>query len=74
MKGFGYVQFKREESARIAVNKCRSEEPLEMDGRVLGIDYEEGGAKGSYRMMNDKGGQDWVKQEKKKNKKRRIKK
>lgn len=46
LKGFGYVEFKREESSEIAVKKSGL---LSMSGRALVIDFETGAAKGSFR-------------------------
>jgi len=46
LKGFGYVDFKREESCDIAIKKNGT---LLIKGRPVIIDYEEGQAKGSYK-------------------------
>lgn len=46
LKGFGYVDFKREDSAEIAVKKSGT---VVIRDRNIVIDYETTGAKGSYR-------------------------
>jgi nucleolin len=46
LKGFGYIDFKREDSAEIAVKKSGQ---LSVKGRPLVIDYETGAPKGSFR-------------------------
>jgi len=51
LKGFGYIDFKREDSADIAVRKC-STGTVTVKGRVVAADYETKEPKGSF-----KGGQ-----------------
>jgi nucleolin len=46
LKGFGYVEFKRDDSAEIAVKKSGS---LSVNGRPLLIDFETGAPKGSFK-------------------------
>lgn len=48
LKGFGYIDFKREDSAEIAVRKCSSGS-VAVKGRVVTADYETGTPKGSFR-------------------------
>lgn len=51
LKGFGYVDFKREDSAEIAVKKTGS---ITMKGRALLIDFETGQAKMSFKKQKDR--------------------
>ena len=46
MKGFGYVEYKREDSAETAVNKSGS---ISLHGRKVQVDYETGAPKASYK-------------------------
>lgn len=50
-KGFGYVEFKREESAEIAVKKSAT---LVVKGRPVFIDFETGAPKASYKAKDSK--------------------
>jgi nucleolin len=58
-KGFCYVEFKREESARIAVNKSGK---LEVNGRPMYVDYEVKQPKMGYRKQGES--QYWQKTQK----------
>lgn len=49
LKGFGYIEFKREESVEIAVRKSGS---IIFQGRALLCDFETGKPKGSFRGAN----------------------
>lgn len=51
LKGFGYVDFKREDSAEIAVKKTGS---ITMKGRALLIDFETGQAKMSFKKQKER--------------------
>ena len=55
LKGFGYVDFKREDSAEIAVKKSGI---LNIKGRPLVIDFETGTPKMSFRTAD---GKSWAK-------------
>lgn len=54
-KGFGYVDFVKEESAEIAVKKQGT---IRVKGRLVAIDYESGKPKGSFRTED---GRNWKK-------------
>ena len=54
LKGFGYVEFKNEESAGIAVKKCLSPEGIAVKGRPVLCDFETGQAKGSFKPRQTK--------------------
>ena len=49
LKGFGYVDFKSEESAEIAVKKSLSSEGIAVKGRPTICDFETGQPKGSFK-------------------------
>lgn len=49
LKGFGYVEFKREESAEIAVKKSGQ---VDVKGRKVIIDFETGAPRASYKGKN----------------------
>lgn len=49
LKGFGYVEFKSEESAGIAVKKSLSSEGIAVKGRPVICDFETGQPKGSFK-------------------------
>ena len=49
LKGFGYIEFKSEESAEIAVKKSLSGEGIKVKGRSVVCDFETGKPKGSFR-------------------------
>lgn len=51
LKGFGYVEFKREDSAEVAVKKSGS---LQLKGRAIAVDYETRGPKAGYKGMPGK--------------------
>jgi len=53
LKGFGYVDFKSEESAEIAMKKC-AVTPLSINGRPATCDFETGVPKGSFRETDGK--------------------
>jgi RNA recognition motif-containing protein len=54
LKGFGYVDFKSEESAEIAVNKSVYGGGINVKGRPVICDFETGQAKGSYKPLGSK--------------------
>jgi RNA recognition motif-containing protein len=49
LKGFGYVEFKNEDAAGIAVKKCLSSEGIAVKGRPVICDFETGQPKGSFK-------------------------
>ena len=51
LKGFGYVDFSREDSAEIAVKKSTA---ICIRGRPILIDYETGKAKAGFKNFNNK--------------------
>jgi RNA recognition motif-containing protein len=53
LKGFGYIEFKSEQSAEIAVKKSLSSEGITVKGRPVICDYETGQAKGSFKPRFD---------------------
>lgn len=50
LKGFGYIEFKREDSAEIAVKKSGS---IRLKGRIISADFETSGPKKGYKGLND---------------------
>lgn len=46
LKGFGYIDFKREDSADIAVKKSGN---IVIQGRIISVDYESSGPKAGYK-------------------------
>jgi hypothetical protein len=53
LKGFGYLEFKGEQSAEIAVKKSLSAEGILVKGRPTICDYETGQPKGSFKARQD---------------------
>lgn len=51
LKGFGYVEYKREDSTEIAVKKSGS---ISIKGRIISVDYETGVPKKGYKGTNVK--------------------
>lgn len=54
LKGFGYIEFKREDSAEIAAKKSGS---IVLKGRAIQCDFETGKPKGSFRSGDSSGPQ-----------------
>lgn len=50
LKGFGYVEFKNEDSAEIAVKKSNT---IRVKGRPVFCDFETGKPKGSFKTQDD---------------------
>ena len=51
LKGFGYIEFKSEQSTEIAVKKSGT---VNINGRIISADYETGTPKGSFRGADGK--------------------
>lgn len=51
LKGFGYIEYKREDSAEIAVKKSGS---ITLKDRMIVVDYETSGPKGGYKGLPNK--------------------